>query len=677
MSNNPLLTKSSHPFGAIDFANIKPEHYIPALNETIAKARSAVEKIKAQKNPNFKDTIVALESSNHELNVVTSTFFNLHSAESSDELQAVAKDFSPILTDFGNDIVLDDELFQKVKTVYENEKDKLAGEDKQLLEKTFKSFSRNGALLNEADKEKLRELDKELSKLSLEFGDNVLSETNAYEMVITDESELSGLPESAIEGAKELATEKGMSGAWLFNLQFPSYLPFMTYADSRKRREELFMARASLALKEGKHDNRPLVKKIAKLRHDRANLLGYPTHADFILEERMAKSAATVNKFLQDLLDKAKPFALKEVEEVKAYAKLKGANFELMPWDYTYYFEKLKDEKFSVNAELLRPYFKLENVIDGVFTVAHKLYGLKFEKRSDIPLYHKDVMTYEVKDDKGQFKSLFYADFFPRAGKRSGAWMTEYKGQYKENGIDHRPHVAIVCNFSKPTGNKPSLLTLEEVLTLFHEFGHALHGMLSNCTYEGLAGTNVFWDFVELPSQIFENWVYEKECLDLFAKHYETGETIPAEIVKKIKESSNFHEGRATLRQLSFGILDMAWHNADPSRVDDVEEFEKKATAATRLMPEISGTAGSTSFSHIFQGGYSAGYYSYKWAEVLDADAFEAFKEKGIFSKEVANKFQNSILSQGGSRHPMELYKEFRGREPDNTALLKRAGLLG
>lgn len=674
--SNPLLTPSTHPFGAIDFANIKPEHYIPALQETIKKALNVIAEIKAQANPTFENTIVALEKSQYDMNVVTSTFFNLHSAESSDELQAVAKDLSPILTDFGNDVTLDAGLFAKVKAVYDKELNKLQGEDKQLLEKTFKSFARNGALLNEKDKEKLRELDKELSKLSLEFGDNVLSETNAYEMIITDDFELSGLPESAIEGAKELAIEKGHSNAWIFNLQFPSYLPFMTYADSRKRREELYMARASLALRDGEHDNRPLVKKISQLRHTRANLLGYGTHADFILEERMAKSPETVNNFLGELLAKAKPFALKEVEEIKAYAKLKGADFELMPWDYTYYFEKLKDEKFSVNVELLRPYFKLENVIDGVFNVAGKLYGLKFKKRSDIPLYHKDVMTYEVQDDKGNFKSLFYADFFPRAGKRSGAWMTEYKGQYKENGVDHRPHVAIVCNFSKPTGGKPSLLTLEEVLTLFHEFGHALHGMLSNCKYQGLAGTNVFWDFVELPSQIFENWVYEKECLDLFAKHFETGETLPAELVEKIKASSNFHEGRATLRQISFAMLDMAWHNANPSQVSDVEKFEKQVTEVARLMPNIPGTASSTSFSHIFQGGYSAGYYSYKWAEVLDADAFEAFKENGIFSREVAQKFHNSILSQGGSRHPMELYKEFRGREPDSSALLKRAGLL-
>ncbi len=676
MSKNPLIEKSTFPHGAIDFPNIKTEHYMPALKETIKSAKSVVEEIKKVDKPTFENTILKLDSSDREMNVVVSTFFNLHSAESSDELQAVAKEFSPMLTEYGNDIALDGELFAKIKHVYDNELGKLEGEDRELLVKTYKSFSRNGALLNDEDKQKLRSLDNELSKLALEFGDNVLAETNAFELVITDEKDLAGLPESAIEAAKETAKEKNKENAWVFTLHYPSYFPFMTYADNRELRQKMFMARATLAFNNEQYDNKPLVKKIAKLRHERANLLGYKTHADFILEERMAQSSKTVMNFLDDLLGKAKPFAQKEIEEINAYAKSHGADFEIMNWDYSYYFEKLKNEKFSVNTEMLRPYFKLENVIDGVFNVAGKLYGLKFKKREDIPVYHKDVMTYEVLDENGKFMSLFYADFFPRSGKRSGAWMTEYKGQYIENGVDHRPHVAIVCNFSKPTGSKPSLLTLDEVLTLFHEFGHALHGMLSQCKYQTLSGTNVYWDFVELPSQIFENWVYEKECLDLFARHHETGETIPADIVKKIKASSNFHEGLATLRQLTFGMLDMAWHNGDPSAIEDVEKFEKQITSKTRLFPEVAGTSSSTSFSHIFQGGYSAGYYSYKWAEVLDADAFDAFREQGIFSRTVGEKFKNSILSKGGSRHPMELYKEFRGREPDNQALLKRAGLL-
>ncbi len=676
MSHNPLLEKSKFPHGAIDFPNIKTEHYIPALKETISRAKVVVEEIKKTDKPTFENTIVKLESSDRDMNVVVSTFFNLHSAESSDELQAVAKDFSPMLTEYGNDVALDGELFSKIKQVYDNELDKLKGEERELLVKTYKSFSRGGALLGDKDKEKLRALDNELSKLSLEFGDNVLAETNAYELVITDEKDLAGLPESAIEGARETAKEKGKDNAWVFTLHYPSYFPFMTYADNRKLREQMFMARATLAFNNEKYDNKPLVKKIANLRHERANLLGYKTHADFILEERMAQSSKTVMSFLDDLLTKAKPFAEKEIQEIKAYAKTLGADHEIMNWDYSYYFEKLKNEKFSVNTEMLRPYFKLENVINGVFTVAGKLYGLQFKKRDDIPVYHKDVMTYEVLDESGNYMSLFYADFFPRSGKRSGAWMTEYKGQYIENGVDQRPHVAIVCNFSKPTGNKPSLLTLDEVLTLFHEFGHALHGMLTKCKYQSLSGTNVYWDFVELPSQIFENWVYEKDCLDIFAKHHETGEPIPADIVAKIKASSNFHEGLATLRQLTFGMLDMAWHNGDPSTIEDVENFEKKITSKTRLFPEISGTASSTSFSHIFQGGYSAGYYSYKWAEVLDADAFEAFREQGIFSRTVGEKFKDSILSKGGSRHPMDLFKEFRGREPDSQALLKRAGLL-
>lgn len=676
MSKNPLIEKSTFPHGAIDFPNIKTEHYIPALQETIARAKAIVEEIKKVEKPNFENTIYRLETSDRDMNVVVNTFFNLHSAESSDELQAVAKDFSPMLTEYGNDVALDGELFAKIKHVYDNELASLSGEEKELLIKTYKSFSRNGALLNDTDKEKLRALDNELSKLALEFGDNVLAETNAYELVITNEKDLAGLPESAIEAAKETAKEKGKEDAWIFTLHYPSYFPFMTYAENRALREQMFMARATLAFTNEKYDNKPLVKKIANLRHERANLLGYKTHADFILEERMAQSSKTVMSFLDDLLTKAKPFAQKEIEEIKAYAKSQGADFEIMNWDYSFYFEKLKNEKFSVNTEMLRPYFKLENVINGVFTVAGKLYGLKFQKREDIPVYHKDVLTYEVLDEAGNFTSLFYADFFPRSGKRSGAWMTEYQGQYVDQGVDHRPHVAIVCNFSKPTGSKPSLLTLDEVLTLFHEFGHALHGMLSKCKYSTLSGTNVYWDFVELPSQIFENWVYEKDCLDLFAKHHETGEAIPAEFVAKIKASSNFHEGLATLRQLTFGMLDMAWHNGDPSTIEDVEKFEKQITSKTRLFPEITGTATSTSFSHIFQGGYSAGYYSYKWAEVLDADAFEAFREQGIFSRTVGEKFKNSILSKGGSRHPMELFKEFRGREPDSQALLKRAGLL-
>jgi peptidyl-dipeptidase Dcp len=583
------------------------------------------------------------------------------------------------LTEYSNDIQLDAELFEKIKVIY-SQKDSLnlTDEEMRLLEKQYKGFARNGALLNEKEKETLREIDQELSNISLVFGDNLLAETNDYIMLLDSKEELAGLPESAVEAAKILAQEKGHEGKYAVTLEHPSFVPFLTYANNRELREKLYRAFSSKAFRGNDKDNREIVKKIANLRFKRAQLLGYKTHAHFVLEERMAQDPAKVQSFLDNLLDKAKPVALNEMEELKSFSESKGGvkASEFMPWDYAYWAEKLKQDKFSFDSEQLKPYFKLENVVDGVFTVAKKLYGISFKERRDIPTYHKDVKTFEVVDEEGRHVGVFYADFFPRSGKRAGAWMTTFRDQHFEGNNDLRPHVSNVCNFTKPTESKPSLLTFNEVLTLFHEFGHGLHGLLSKCKYESLSGTSVYWDFVELPSQIFENWAYEKDCLDLFAKHYETGEAIPQEFITKIKESSSFHEGRQTMRQLSFAMLDMAWHGRDPKDVDKVDDFEREAMNSCELLPTVDGANMSVSFGHIFRGGYSAGYYSYKWAEVLDADAFEAFKEAGIFNKEVATSFKENILEKGGSVHPMELYLAFRGKEPTPDALLKRAGLL-
>jgi peptidyl-dipeptidase Dcp len=550
----------------------------------------------------------------------------------------------------------------------------LTPEQNMLLTKKYRSFVRNGANLNDEDKTKLREIDKKLAKLSLQFGENVLAETNAFELHITNESELKGLPEGAKEAARSLAKEKGKDG-WIITLDYPSYIPFMTYVEDRYLREKLSNAFGAKAFQNNKYDNQQIVLEIANLRHQRANLLGYKTHAHFVLQERMAETPEKVKTFLNDLLEKATPAADREFTQLKAIAKKDGIA-QLQKWDGAYYSEKLKKELFNLDQEALKPYFKLENVIDGVFTVAKKLFDLNFTEVTDIDKYHPEVKTYEVTDTNNNFIAVFYADFFPRKGKRNGAWMTSYKDQWKKGGENSRPHVSIVCNFTRPTETKPSLLTFDEVTTLFHEFGHALHGMLANTTYPSLSGTSVYWDFVELPSQLMENWCYEKDALDLFAKHYETNEPIPMEMVEKIKESANFLEGMQTLRQVSFGLLDMGWHGADPSNINNVKAFELEAFADTQQYPDVAVNCMSTSFSHIFQGGYSSGYYSYKWAEVLDADAFEYFKENGIFNKETSDKFKENILSKGGTEKPMKLYKRFRGKEPNSNALLKRAGLL-
>ncbi|NOT78210.1 MAG: M3 family metallopeptidase [Bacteriovoracaceae bacterium] len=677
---NILLKKFATPFETVPFNEIKPSDFMPALKEAIVIAKKRISDIKSNTAPEtFSNVVEALENASPEVEIVSGVFFNLHSAETNDEIQAIAKDFSPLLTEYGNDISLDSELFKKIKKVWDTKESfKLNAEQLMLLEKSYKSFVRNGALLNENDKNVMREISTKLSTLGLKFGDHILKETNDFLMLVENVDDLKGLPADVIEAASTTAKEKGHEGKWAFTLQYPSVIPFLTHASNRELRKKLWMANSTKGFKDGETDNKEIIKEIASLRHQKANLLGYESHAHFILEERMASNPQTVFTFMENIVNHATPAAVKETEELKAYAKkLDGDEaFELQKWDTAYYAEKLKNEKFQVNDEMLRPYFKLENVIAGVFQVATKLYGLTFLERKDIPVYHEDVKTYEVLDEKGNHVSVFYADFHPRAGKRNGAWMTSFRGQKIEGNTNVRPHVAIVCNFTKPTSSKPSLLGFDEVTTLFHEFGHALHGMLANTQYESLSGTNVYWDFVELPSQIMENWAYEKECLDLFAEHFETKEKIPADLIKKIKDSSSFLEGRATLRQLSFATIDMAWHSKNPSEVKNIEEFESKMTSKMDFLPSVKGTSISTAFSHVFAGGYSAGYYSYKWAEVLDADAFEFFKEKGIFNREVATKFKDHVLSQGGSKHPMDLYVGFRGQKPNPDALLRRAGLL-
>jgi peptidyl-dipeptidase Dcp len=617
-----------------------------------------------------------LDFSGQTLDRLSSIFFNLNSAETSDEMQKIAQEVSPLLTAFSNDISLNESLFHRVKAVYD-QKDELTltPEQATLLDKKYKSFARNGALLSEDKKARLREIDTELAKLKLTFGENVLAETNNYELYITNEGDLKGLPEGAIEMARSLAESKAKEG-WIFTLDFPSYLPFVTYADNRELRKEISIAAGKKAFQNNEFDNQKITLQIAKLRYERANLLGYETHAHFVLEERMAQHPDQVKTFLNDLLAKAKPAAEKELAQLTAFAKELDGIEQLEKWDGPYYSEKLKQKLFNLDDEILKPYFQLENVLQGAFTIANKLFGLTFKEIDTIEKYHADVQTFEVVDDKNELVALFYADFFPRKGKRNGAWMTSFKPQYIQNGENERPHISNVCNFTPPTPTKPSLLTFNEVTTLFHEFGHGLHGMLANTTYPSLSGTSVFWDFVELPSQMMENWCYEPEALALFAKHYETGKIIPQDYVEKIKESASFLEGMATLRQLSFGLLDMAFHSTNPTDITDIKAFEKAAFEGTSLYPDVAENCMSVSFSHIFQGGYSSGYYSYKWAEVLDADAFAYFQEKGIFNSEVATKFKDNILSKGGTEHPMTLYKRFRGQEPKPEALLKRAGLI-
>jgi len=673
---NPLLANFNTLYSTAPFSKIKNEHFKPAFIEAIKITKKEIDTITANtKVPTFENTIETLDFSGHLLDRISSIFFNLNSAETSDEIQKIAQEVSPMLSEFANDVALNEQLFKRVQLIYDIKDElNLTEEQDTLLTKKYKSFVRNGANLNESDKIKLRKIDAELSKLKLNFGENVLAETNAFELHLTDKNDIKGLPETTIEAAEMLAKQKNKKG-WIITLDYPSYIPFMTYAENRTLRKKMAIAFGKKAFQNNEFDNQQIVLDVVKLRYKRATILGYTSHAHFVLEERMAESPSNVRTFLDDLLEKAKPAAIKEFENLSNFAKKDGID-QLEKWDSAYYSEKLKKVLFDLEEEQLKPYFKLENVIEGVFSISNKLYDLNFEEIQTIDTYHKDVKTYKVTDTSGEYIAILYADFFPRKGKRNGAWMTTFKGQWQKGGENSRPHISIVCNFTKPTKTKPSLLTFNEVTTLFHEFGHALHGMLANTIYPSLSGTNVHWDFVELPSQLLENWCYEKEALNLFAKHYETLEPIPMDFIDKIKKSSNFLEGMQTLRQLSFGILDMNWHSKNPLEIKNVKEFENLAFNKTQLFPDVKENCMSTSFSHIFQGGYSSGYYSYKWAEVLDADAFALFSEKGIFNKETSLKFKTEVLTKGGTKKPMDLYLKFRSKKPTNYALLKRAGLI-
>jgi Zn-dependent oligopeptidase len=675
--SNPLLQKTFNtPFESIPFTDIQLAHYKPAFEQAIKDNQQEIDGIvNESENPSFENTIEALEKSGATLSQVSSIFYNLNSAETSDEMQAIAQEVSPLLSEHSSDVLLNKALFERVKAVYDQiESLKLNAEEHTLLTKSYKKFARNGALLNEQDKTQVREISKDLSLLNLNFAENILAENKAFELHLTDEKQLEGLPESAKEAAYITAKGKDKKG-WLFTLDYPSVIPFLTYADNRELREKMYRAFSSRSNNGNEQDNKANVLAFAKLREQKAILLGYNTHADYVLEERMAKSAKTVLDFQDKMYEASYQKATQEAADLQSFASSINGPSPIQKWDVGYYAEKLKTATLNFDEEKMKPYFKLENVIDGVFTVANKLFGLTFTERKDIPVYHEDVKTFEINDEKGNFVALFYGDFFPREGKQGGAWMTLFKEQHISEGINHRPHVVNVCNFTKPTETKPSLLTFNEVTTLFHEFGHGLHGLLANTKYESLSGTNVMWDFVELPSQVLENWCYEKECLDLFAKHYETGESIPQEYIDQIKSAQTFRSGSGTLRQLSFGKLDMNWHGTSVKNVTNVEVFEAESLSKFELYPAVEGSCGSTGFAHIFNGGYSSGYYSYKWAEVLDADAFEYFKEEGIFNKNVAKSFYDNVLSKGGTEDPTVLYKRFRGRNAIPNALLKRSGL--
>ena len=678
---NPFLSTYKTPFETIPFSKINNEHYLSALKKGIELTQAEIQNIISNPQPpTFQNTIEVMEKTGDIINKVTAAFFNLNAANTNDEMQSLAQEISPLLTAHGNDIMMNKELFDRIKVVYESGIEGLTTEQETLLTKTYKSFVRNGANLGENEKNRLREIDTLTAKLSLTFGEHVLKESNQFKLVLDNQKDLSGLPQSVIEAASITAKNEGHENKWVFTLDYPSYIPFMTYAENRSLREQMYRAFNSKGFQDNDNNNTAVVRKITKLRAERAQLLGYESHAHYVLEERMAESPSKVLDFLNDIQSKAIKHAKNEFDELTAYAHQLDQIKQIQKWDGTYYSEKLKKEKFAIDDELLRPYFQLENVVDGVFKTAQKLFGITFKQRNDIDVYHEDVITYEVLSDKNEHLAVFYADFFPRPGKRQGAWMTSFRSQKIEDNRNIRPHVSIVCNFTKPTDELPSLLSFQEVTTLFHEFGHALHGIFANGNYASLSGTSVFWDFVELPSQLLENWCYEKECLNLFAKHHQTNEVIPLDYVQKIKNSSNFQAGMATLRQIGLGKIDMGWHAITLDNAEILENdfiaFESSQLNGIDLYPSVDGCCVSTSFSHIFQGGYSSGYYSYKWAEVLEADAFEAFKEIGIFNSKVAHKFRDHILSSGGSEHPSLLYRKFRGKDATIDALLNRAGLI-
>ncbi len=670
---NPLLHSFETPYKSIPFSKIKAEHYIPALKENIKNALQNIDKVAQQSAPpSFENTIEALQNAGNLLKRNSSILFNLNNAETSKAIQEVTQKTSPLLTKFQNDVRLNQNLFERIKTIYENrEAENLSVEQLTLLKKEYKGFTRNGALLNDYEKDILREIDIEKAQLSLSFGENVLADSNSFEHHITDESQLKGLPDEVKEIAAETAKSKNKEG-WIFSLDYPSYIPLMTYAEDRTLRQKMSNAFGRRGFQDNEQNNTAIILRLIELRKKRAKLLGYESHAAFVLEERMATSERNVKSFLEDLYEKAYPCAQSEWKEMEKFAIDNLGLSVIEKWDTAYVSEKLKLAKLDLDEQKLKPYFSLENVKAGVFDIAGRLYGLSFKKNTAIEGYHPEVEVYEVYNRVGIFYALLYTDFFPRPGKRNGAWMTSFRGQK----AGQRPHISIVCNFSKPTTRTPSLLTFQEVTTLFHEFGHALHGILANTTYEGLSGTNVFWDFVELPSQIMENWCYEKDALKLFARHYETDELIPIEYIYKIKKIAHFQQGLQTLRQLGFGFLDLSYHSNMATEIKNIKAHESQILKRVQFLKDYPDSCSSTAFSHIFQGGYSAGYYSYKWSEVLDADAFELFLEKGIFDPKTAKSFEDNILSKGGTEHPMTLYRRFRGKAPDPKALLKRARLV-
>jgi peptidyl-dipeptidase Dcp len=676
LATNPLLEPYKTPHQTIPFNQIKTEDYFPAFQEAMKQHNVEVDAIvNNPQAPTFENTIVALEKSGSLLTKVASPFYNLLSSETNDDLQAIAEKISPLMSEHHNSINLNEKLFSRVKDVYlQKDKLKLTPEQQMLLKDSYEGFTKNGANLSDADKEIYRQLSKDLSMLTLQYGQNVLKETNKYNLLITNKELLKGLPKDLLDMLASNAKKAGKDG-WLLNLKATCYVPFMKYADNRDLRRELYMANNTKCMLGGEFDNVDNVRKIANTRLKIASLLGYKSYADYELIDRMAENKTKVYDLLDKLLIAYKPTAEKEYADVQVYADKNGAYFKLQPWDWSYYSEKLKDEKYSVNDEMLKPYFELEHVKKGVFGLATRLYGIKFTKNSKVTVYNPEVEAFDVTDSKGNFLAVLYTDFHPRDGKRAGAWMNDFKAQWMDGKVDSRPQITIVMNFTRPTDTKPALLTFDEVKTFLHEFGHSLHGMLTKCTYQSLSGTSVYRDFVELPSQIMENWATEKEFLDGFAVNYKTGEKIPADLIQKIKDSENFNTAYFCLRQLSFGYLDMAWHTLEKPFDGDVISYEKQAMSSTLVLPNVQNTSMSPTFSHIFSGGYAAGYYSYKWAEVLDADAFSVFSKNGIFDKKTADSFRKNILEKGGTEHPMILYKRFRGQEPTIDALLKRNGV--
>lgn len=672
---NPLLVESTAPHGAPQFTQITNEHYKPAFEQAVREARADIAAIVGNAQaPTFANTIEALEFSGRRLDRISNIFFNLNEAHTNDMMQALALELSPMLTEFSNDVSLDPKLFARVKAVYDRRESLgLNAEQRRLLEKTYKGFARSGAALSDGDKKIYRELTARLSELSLQFNQNSLAATNAFTLHVTDPAVVGELPDFVREGMAAEAKERGLDG-WVVTLQIPSMVPFMTYSSNRALKEKLWRAYNTRCVG-GEFDNSAIVEEIADKRLQLAGLLGYETYADYVLEERMAESSPTVNAFLAELLDRAVEAARRDVETVAGYARAQGFDAELMPWDFGYYSEKLKHERYELSEELTKPYFQLENVRRGMFELANRLYGITLRENPEIPVYHPDVKAYEVFDADGSFLAVLYMDFFPRASKRGGAWMTEFRQQGVENGVETRPLISVVYNFTKPTDSLPSLLTFDEVTTMLHEFGHALHGIFAAGTYPSLTGTAVYRDFVELPSQIMENWAYEKEFLDLFAVDYRTGEKMPAELIRRILDAKNYLAAYSHIRQVAYGLCDMAWHSISEPVKMPVVDFEKKAIARAQVLPYVDGQCTSTSFGHIFSGGYAAGYYSYKWAEVLEADAFSLFKEKGIFDRETAASFRENILSKGGSEHPMKLYVRFRGHKPDTQALFDKMGI--